>query len=189
MTRQCTKDYKIPGSNVTLEKGTHILIPIFSLQRDEKFYVQPEKFDPSRFFSSSSDNNNQNEKMSPYLPFGAGPRACLGRDMGKLLVKFFIANVLQKCRIELGDHQNIDHEFHFTPAGAFLRPKTGFCLRLITRKVLLSTHRVDFLEMIDTFSPGESEFSRAVRAAEPMRPIPKTQRPTIAAFRKRMSLR
>lgn len=187
--RQCTKDYKIPGTNVTLEKGTFLVIPVFSLHRDEKFYARPEEFDPTRFLGSSnnSEDRNFNEK-SPYLPFGAGPRACMARRLAKMIIKVGMAAILQKSAIELGD-QHTEHEFQFTPVGAVLRPHAGIHLRFKTRKVLVSSQRVDFLEMIDQFSPGESEFSRAVRAAEPMRPIPKSQRPTSSIYRKRMSLR
>lgn len=186
------------------------MIPIFSLHRDA--YPQPEKFDPNRFLSSRSGsisssinsgmgsykaafNQNQNQfnekdtKM-PYLPFGDGPRACIGRRFAKMLIKVGIAAILQKCSIELDDHLNIENEFQFiTPFGAFLRPQAGLKLRFKPRKVLVSTQRTDFLDMIDQFSPGESEFSRAVRAAQPMRPIPKSRRPTLGAYPKRMSLR
>lgn len=173
------------------------MIPVFSLHRDEKFYSKPEKFDPNRFSnlsSSGAKDQNPSKKAAsnqpPYLPFGEGPRACIGRRMAKMLIKVGIAAILQKCCIELDD-QHTEHEFQFTPIGAFLRPQTGIHLRFKTRKVLVSSHRIDFLDMIDQFSPGESEsdFSRAVRLAQPMRPIPKTQRPNFAASRKRMSLR
>lgn len=187
LTRQCTKDYEIPGTSVTLEKGTAIIVPTLSLQRDEKFCPEPLKFDPMRF---SNENSSQKTFVDrPYLPFGDGPRACIGRRMAKMLMKVGIAAILQKCSVELDD-QVIEHEFQFTPIGAFLRPKHGIHLQFKTRKVVVkSTQRTDFLDLIDRFSPGESEFSRAVRAAQPMRPIPKTQRPNFVANRKRMSLR
>lgn len=193
LTRKCTKNYKIPGSNVTLEKGTFIIIPVISLHHDKKFYDQPEKFDPNRFFSSSNSGSNHlhesktsHRSLSPYLPFGDGQRACLGRRFAKMLIKVGITAVLQKCCIEL-DSQQIEHEFQcMTPFGAFLRPQTGVQLRFKARKVLVSSHRTDFLDMIDQFSPGELEFSRDVCA--PMRSIPKIQRHNVAAYRKRMSL-
>lgn len=170
------------------------MIPVFSLHRDEKFFSEPEKFEPNRFCNSGNGKDqNLNEKQTfhqlPYLPFGNGPRACLGRRMAKMLIKVGVAAILQKCSIELAD-ESIDCEFQFTPIGAFLRPKNGIHLRFKTRKVVVkSTQRIDFLDLIDQFSPGESEFSRAVRMAQPMRPIPKIQRPNFAAHRKRMSLR
>lgn len=175
------------------------MIPVYSLQRDEKFYSKPEEFDPTRFSSHGrsrkiSKDQNSNEKVAfdqpPYLPFGDGPRACIGKRMAKMLIKVGVAAILQKCSIELGVEMGTEHEFQFTPIGTFLRPQTGMHLQFKTRKVVMkSTQRIDFLDLIEQFSPGETEFSRAVRMAQPMRPIPKIQRPNFNAHRKRMSLR
>lgn len=187
LTRQCTKDYNIPGTNVIIEKGTTILIPTFSLHRDEKYYSEPEKFDPTRFYSENKSVKTPIDM--PYLPFGDGQRACIGRRMAKMQIKVGIAAIIQKCYIELDD-RHPEYEFQFTSFGAFLRPKNGIHLRFKTRKVVLkSTQRIDFLDLIEQFSPGESEFSRAVRSAQSMRPIPKIQRPNFNPHRKRMSLR
>ena len=49
-------------------------IPIFAIHRDEKFYPDPEKFGPERF----NDENKATLNPSVYLPFGAGPRNCIG---------------------------------------------------------------------------------------------------------------
>jgi cytochrome P450 len=58
-----------------VEKGTQILIPVMALQNDPKYYPDPEKFDPERF------NEEEKKKRPPctYLPFGEGPRICIGR--------------------------------------------------------------------------------------------------------------
>lgn len=71
----CTEDYQIPGTNATLKKGTAVVIPTTGLHHDEEFYPKNEKFDPERF-------NEANKAKLPnccYLPFGEGPRACIGR--------------------------------------------------------------------------------------------------------------
>jgi len=73
--RECNKDYKIPGTNVILEKGIKTIIPVYALHHDPKYYPEPERFDPERF--------NANEKAKRhhyvYLPFGEGPRICIGK--------------------------------------------------------------------------------------------------------------
>lgn len=68
--RKCTKDFKVPGTDLVIEKGTNIQIPTFSLHRDEEFWDESEKFDPERF------NEENAKKIVPftYLPFGDGPR-------------------------------------------------------------------------------------------------------------------
>lgn len=75
--RECTNDYTIPGTTTVLEKGTLVWISIMGLHHDEKYYPHPEKFDPDRFLPS-----NKGER-SPYvfLPFGSGPRNCIGAYM------------------------------------------------------------------------------------------------------------
>lgn len=75
--RICTKPYRIPGTNIVLEKGTEVLIPGFCLSRDPKYHEDPLKFDPERF----SKDNKANIVPGTYLPFGDGPRKCIGKGV------------------------------------------------------------------------------------------------------------
>lgn len=68
LSRTCVKDYKIPGTNKVIEKGVEVFIPAFSLQRDEKYYKNPKKFDPERFNEENSAGKNIVDR--PYIPFG-----------------------------------------------------------------------------------------------------------------------
>lgn len=67
-------NYKIPGTDVVVEKGTGILIPAYGLHNDPDYFPEPEKFDPDRF----SDENRGRIPSHVYLPFGEGPRNCIG---------------------------------------------------------------------------------------------------------------
>lgn len=78
-TRICTVPTEFPHPNpkkksIKIEEGTPIVIPIYALQRDEKFYPNAEKFDPDRFLPENKDSIPK----STYLPFGDGPRICIG---------------------------------------------------------------------------------------------------------------
>lgn len=107
VSRVCVKDYNIPGSNVVIEKGTSIIISPFALHHDEKFYPEPEKFDPTRF---SSENKARKSIIDmPYLPFGEGPRNCIGQRMGKISVKIGICTILRQYYVEL-DERHIGKE-------------------------------------------------------------------------------
>jgi len=58
-----------------VEKGTQIFVPTLGLHHDPKYYPDPERFDPERF-------NEEEKKKRPhfsYLPFGEGPRICIGK--------------------------------------------------------------------------------------------------------------
>lgn len=72
--RRCTKDYKIPHTEVVIEKGTLIFIPIHSIQMDPEIFPEPEKFDPERF----TPDKKKNMHPCQWMPFGEGPRKCLG---------------------------------------------------------------------------------------------------------------
>lgn len=75
LARVCTKPYTIPGTSVQLDVGTALLIPVYAIQHDEKYYPNPEQFDPYRF---NKENINQRQSGT-YMPFGDGPRICLGK--------------------------------------------------------------------------------------------------------------
>lgn len=57
--------------NLRIEKGTVILIPIFPIQRDAQYFENPDIFNPERF-------NDKNLEHKAYIPFGLGPRNCIG---------------------------------------------------------------------------------------------------------------
>lgn len=75
MVRACTNDYKDPDSFLTIEKGTYIVIPTIGLHWDEKYFPNPEKFDPERF----SQEKKNSIPSCAYLPYGKGPRVCIGK--------------------------------------------------------------------------------------------------------------
>lgn len=76
LNRICTEEVTLPTTNIHLPKGTSITIPVFGLHRDPSIYPDPDKFDPERF------NMDKVKERHPYayLPFGEGPRNCIGED-------------------------------------------------------------------------------------------------------------
>lgn len=71
--RKCVKDYKIPGTDLTIPKGIQALINVYSLHHDPEYFPEPYKFDPERF----NDENIKNIKSFTFLPFGEGQRNCM----------------------------------------------------------------------------------------------------------------
>ncbi|CAH0564727.1 unnamed protein product [Brassicogethes aeneus] len=98
--RICTKPYTIEPQtpeeqHLSLEKNTVISLPIFAIHRDPKFYPEPEKFDPERF----SDENKDKILPCTYLPFGAGPRNCIGSRFAILEIKVLFYHILSNFKI------------------------------------------------------------------------------------------
>lgn len=70
------KDYKIPGTDLIIEKGITVQIPAFALHRDEKYFENPNDFIPERFNNENTAGKSIVDQ--PYFPFGDGPRNCIG---------------------------------------------------------------------------------------------------------------
>lgn len=72
--RRCNKEYKLPNSNLVIEKGTLVFVPIHAIHMDPEIFPNPEKFDPERF----TPENKARLHPCHWMPFGEGPRKCLG---------------------------------------------------------------------------------------------------------------
>lgn len=75
--RICVKDYvlEVDGKKIDFEKGVGYYVNIYGFQHDPKYFPNPEVFDPDRF----SDENKHNIVPGTYIPFGLGPRHCIGK--------------------------------------------------------------------------------------------------------------
>lgn len=81
MSRACTEsielsDYK--DKKILIEKGTNVLIPVWSIHHDAEFYANPEVFNPERF-SEANGGIKKYKDMGVFLGWGDGPRICLGK--------------------------------------------------------------------------------------------------------------
>lgn len=68
MFRRAQNDYKVPGTDHVIEKGTSVFVPVFSIQRDPEYFPEPDKFNPDRFESDAVKERN----LMTWLPFGEG---------------------------------------------------------------------------------------------------------------------
>lgn len=72
--RQSLEDYTFESINLTIPKDTRIFIPIYAIHRDPDIYPNPEVFDINRFSKEAEATRHPMH----YLPFGDGPRNCIG---------------------------------------------------------------------------------------------------------------
>jgi cytochrome P450 family 6 len=103
LNRICTKDYKVPGSNIMIKKDTKVWIPVLGLQRDPEFYPDPEKFDPERF---SEENKNERHPYT-FIPFGEGPRVCIGLRFGMMQTKVGLSILLKNYKFSVSSKTTV----------------------------------------------------------------------------------
>lgn len=99
MDRSCAKDYNLDmgnGKTVLIKKGEVIVFPYYQLHHDAEYYPNPEKFDPYRF----SDQNKDSIVSGTYLPFGMGPRTCIGSRFVLMEAKLLMFNLLLNFEIK-----------------------------------------------------------------------------------------
>lgn len=129
--RVCTEDYNVPDTEMTIPKGVGVFLSVLGLHRDPDIYENPLEFKPERFLNSATGAENVNGTY--YLPFGDGPRNCIGMRMGKLTSKLGLAIVLSKYSIEFEDANMMNEELQFDPKQFLLIPVKKFDLKLTPR--------------------------------------------------------
>ncbi|KAG7153940.1 Cytochrome P450 6k1-like 7 [Homarus americanus] len=90
-------DEQLPGTDVILKKGQHVTVPVWSLQNDPRYWTNPDQFLPDRFLPE----NNHNVISGTYLPFGLGPRNCIGMRFAFMEAKLALAKVILKFEMSL----------------------------------------------------------------------------------------
>uniref|UniRef100_A0AAR5QIJ6 Cytochrome P450 n=1 Tax=Dendroctonus ponderosae TaxID=77166 RepID=A0AAR5QIJ6_DENPD len=95
--RRCTKDYKVNNTNIVIEKGTKIYIPVIGVHLDPEFYPDPLRFNPENF---SIENRAKRPEVA-WMPFGEGPRLCIGMRLGYLQIKVPLVALLLKYKFTL----------------------------------------------------------------------------------------
>ncbi|XP_015436980.1 PREDICTED: cytochrome P450 6k1-like [Dufourea novaeangliae] len=95
LDRIAMTDYKIPDSDLVLEKGTPVYISMNGIHNDPEYYPDPEKYDPLRF----TDENKQKRPNFTYFPFGEGPHNCIGMRLGLLQSKLGLVQMLSKYEV------------------------------------------------------------------------------------------
>ena len=123
--RLCARKFQLPPAgpgynSVTVHPDNVVLFPVYALHHDPKCFPEPEKFDPERF----SDENKDKIDPYTYLPFGLGPRKCIGNRFALMETKILIAHLLHRFYLKCTEKTKIQVEFSkknfsITPDGGF----------------------------------------------------------------------
>nr|AAX84943.1 cytochrome P450 [Plutella xylostella] len=126
LMREIYKDYTLPNG-VHLKKGMMIHIPVYHLHHNPKYFPEPEVFRPERF----SEEGRKSIVPYTYLPFGDGPRMCIGYRFARLEIFSSLAVLLKKYRVELAPH--MPRKLQFLTTSRVLTSIHGIHLRLVDR--------------------------------------------------------
>jgi cytochrome P450 len=120
--REAINDCEIGGFRVP--KGTTILMSQWAVQRDPRFFDEPEKFYPERWLGGLA----QRLHKYAYFPFGGGPRLCVGNTFAMLEAVLVLAVITQRYRFTVVPNHPVEPWATFT-----LRPKNGILAVLAPR--------------------------------------------------------
>ncbi|XP_049525533.1 cytochrome P450 3A41-like [Dermacentor silvarum] len=101
------EDYVLGDTGVKVKKGELVAIPVYSMHYDPQYFPDPWKFDPERF----SEENVESIQPYTYLPFGAGPRNCIGMRFGLQAVKLSILYTIRNVKVVRTEKTKVPLEF------------------------------------------------------------------------------
>lgn len=119
---------KYDDKTFLIEKGVTFYIPIWSLHHDPLYFPDPDRFDPERF----NDENRGNIDPDTYLPFGIGPRNCIGSRFALMEMKTIIYYLLLNFKFEVTAKTQIPLQYAKTQFG--LKTERGVWVALVPRE-------------------------------------------------------
>lgn len=120
--RKTTEEIGLGGCRIPAD--TLVFINIANIHRHPEFWDEPDSFRPERFLP---DHPARDHRLA-YMPFGAGPRVCLGNHFAVAEGVLLLATLAQSYRLDLGPGQRVEPEIVLT-----LRPKGGLWMRIAKR--------------------------------------------------------
>ncbi len=121
MSRQARGPDDLSGRRI--RKDTLVIVSPWVLHRHRRLWTEPDRFDPSRFLPGAREKIDR----FAYLPFGVGPRICIGASFALQEAAIVLANILHRFRLELKPGHEVRPVQHLT-----LRPEGG--LPMILRR-------------------------------------------------------
>ncbi|XP_005750270.1 cytochrome P450 3A40-like [Pundamilia nyererei] len=109
-----------------IPKGMVVVVPTWPMHRDPEIWPEPEKFKPERF----SKENKETIDPYSYMPFGAGPRNCIGMRFALVVMKLAIVEILQRYSFSVCKETEIPFELDIQ---GLLQPKRPIKLKLVPR--------------------------------------------------------
>ncbi|XP_072319762.1 cytochrome P450 3A56-like [Eucyclogobius newberryi] len=93
---------------ITIPKNMVVMVPFYALHRDPELWPEPQEFRPERF----SKENRQKIRPYSYMPFGVGPRNCVGMRFAQAAVKLALVDVLRRYSFSVCEETEIPLEMN-----------------------------------------------------------------------------
>ncbi|XP_076763525.1 putative cytochrome P450 6a14 [Xylocopa sonorina] len=123
LIRKSVADYTFKNTKVTIPKKSFVWVPLYALHHDPAIYPNPDAFIPERF----TDDAVAARHPMHYLPFGDGPRNCIGARFAIYQSKIGLITILRNYRVEVCDKTMIPYVID--PASFLVSPKGGIYLK------------------------------------------------------------
>ena len=107
LNRIAMRDYQLGTTGITLDKGIAVNVLVYAMHHNQEHFPQPEQFKPERFLPENHDQI----KPYTYMPFGIGPRNCVGMRFGLLETKLTLAKVISKYKFVKSPNTQVPLEF------------------------------------------------------------------------------
>nr|MBK7067498.1 cytochrome P450 [Deltaproteobacteria bacterium] len=120
--REATRDLTL--GPYAIPKGTAVLMSPWALHRDRRFWPDALAFRPERWLDGSAERAPKNA----YLPFGGGPRVCIGNHFAQMELVLVLATILRRVRYERTSAAPVRLQAAIT-----LRPAEGLRMRVTQR--------------------------------------------------------
>lgn len=121
--RKSITNYTFNNTKVSIPEESFVWIPLYAIHHDPKIYPNPDAFIPERF----NDDAIATRHPMHYLPFGDGPRNCIGARFAVYQSKIGLITILWNYKVEVCDKTMIPYEIN--PAAFLLTPKGGIYLK------------------------------------------------------------
>ncbi|MFI5461683.1 MAG: cytochrome P450, partial [Isosphaerales bacterium] len=122
MSRRAARDVDLAGEHI--KASTLVGLPIYAIHRHHKLWDDPDRFDPSRF----SPEREASYSRYQFIPFGAGPRICVGASFALIEATAMLAMLVRAARFE-----SMPGRQPMPVSRVVLVPKDGMPMRVTVR--------------------------------------------------------
>ncbi len=109
-------------------EASRVMVSYYLTHRDEAVWEEPQRFCPFRFDRSRGEEKAERRPSFSYVPFGGGPRSCIGATFAQIEGKVVLARILQRYELRLSPGQKVRPYM-----GATLEPRPG--VKMIVKRL------------------------------------------------------